>query len=118
MISRISYAIRAYLPALLSEVTVLTEAVGRGAAPTPGALDAGGSSLPARAALHEEVVPTLIRMTGGNLRSLHRSVARVARILDSKDLEQVTGAVGEAAGKGVLIGQTRLPLDRSHHSEA
>ena len=64
-----------------------------------------GVELPDAAPFNEEVIATVVRVTGGNFRLLHRLPAQVKRLLDINQLERVTCAVIEAARESLVIGQ-------------
>ncbi len=52
-----------------------------------------------------EVIETVVRVTGGNFRLLHRLLAHLERLLDANQLERVTCAVVESARESLGIGQ-------------
>jgi hypothetical protein len=55
--------------------------------------------------LHEEaVMATIIRITGGNVRLLHRLLTQIARLAEINALSRVTRDVVEAARESWVIG--------------
>jgi DNA transposition AAA+ family ATPase len=55
--------------------------------------------------LHEEaVMTTIIRITGGNFRLLHRLLTQIARLVEINALSRVTKEVVEAARESLVIG--------------
>ncbi len=55
--------------------------------------------------LHDEaVMATLIRITGGNFRLLHRLLTQIARLVEINALSRVTREVVEAARESLVIG--------------
>jgi DNA transposition AAA+ family ATPase len=64
-----------------------------------------GAALLKGASFDEEVVTTIVHVTGGNFRLLHRLLAQMERILDINQLDQVTRAVVEAVRESLVIGQ-------------
>ena len=57
------------------------------------------------AGLHDDdVLASIIRITGGNFRLLHRLLTQVARLVEINALAQVTREVVEAARESLVIG--------------
>lgn len=52
-----------------------------------------------------EAVATVIRITGGNFRLIHRLCTQIERILQINDMRMVTKEVVEAAREQLVIGQ-------------
>ena len=52
----------------------------------------------------EEVVASLVRITGGNFRLLHRLLTQIARVMEINSLETVTRQVVETARESLVIG--------------
>ena len=63
-----------------------------------------GVALPDEGLNDEEVLATIIRITGGNFRLLHRLLTQIARLVEINDLLQVTRKVVEAARESLVIG--------------
>ena len=63
-----------------------------------------GVILPEEGFNDEEVLATIIRITGGNFRLLHRLMTQVARLVEINALSRVTRAVVEAARESLVIG--------------
>jgi hypothetical protein len=57
------------------------------------------------AGLHDDdVLASIIRITGGNFRLLHRLLTQVARLVEINALAQVTREAVEAARESLVIG--------------
>src|SRR5712692_1362678 len=52
----------------------------------------------------EEVMATVIRITGGNFRLLHRLLTQIARLVEINALSQITRGVVETARESLVIG--------------
>ena len=52
----------------------------------------------------EEVMVTMIRITGGNFRLLHRLLTQIARLVEINALSQITREVVETARESLVIG--------------
>jgi DNA transposition AAA+ family ATPase len=63
-----------------------------------------GVSLPAEGLTDEEAVATIIRITGGNFRLLHRLLTQTERLLEINQLAAVTRQVVDAARESLVIG--------------
>ena len=50
------------------------------------------------------VMATIIRITGGNFRLLHRLLTQIARLVEINALSRVTREVVEAARESLVIG--------------
>jgi DNA transposition AAA+ family ATPase len=61
-------------------------------------------SLPGDGLIDEEGIATLIRITGGNFRLLHRMLTQIGRVLEINKLEKITPSVVEAARESLVIG--------------
>jgi len=51
-----------------------------------------------------EVMATVIRITGGNFRLLHRLLTQMARLVEINALSQITREVVETARESLVIG--------------
>lgn len=63
-----------------------------------------GVTAPAEQFIEKEVLATLIRITGGNFRLLHRLITQSARLMEINALSKVTREVVEAARETLVIG--------------
>lgn len=63
-----------------------------------------GVVLPAEGLTDAEVLATIIRITGGNFRLLHRLLTQIARLVEINALSQVTREVVDAARESLVIG--------------
>lgn len=63
-----------------------------------------GIALPEAGVTDEEALASIIRVTGGNFRLLHRLLTQMARTVEIKALQTVTGEVVEAARESLVIG--------------
>ena len=63
-----------------------------------------GVVLPEEGLTDAEVLATVIRITGGNFRLLHRLLTQIARVVEINALSQVTREVVEAARESLVIG--------------
>ena len=52
----------------------------------------------------EESVASILRVTGGNFRLLHRLLTQIGRVLEINELTSVTTPVVEAARESLVIG--------------
>ena len=60
--------------------------------------------LPEDGVADEEGISSIIRVTGGNFRLLHRLLTQIARVLQINELNKITLAVVEAARESMVIG--------------
>jgi hypothetical protein len=60
--------------------------------------------LPDNGIVDEQGVASILRVTGGNFRLLHRLLIQVGRILEINKLKVVTQQVVEAARENLVIG--------------
>ena len=63
-----------------------------------------GVKLPEAGLYDDDVLASIIRITGGNFRLLHRLLTQVARLVEINALAQVTREVVEAARESLVIG--------------
>jgi DNA transposition AAA+ family ATPase len=63
-----------------------------------------GVVLPEEGLTEAEVLATIIRITGGNFRLLHRLLTQIARVVEINALSQVTREVVDAARESLVIG--------------
>jgi DNA transposition AAA+ family ATPase len=63
-----------------------------------------GVALPHEGLNDEDVLATIIRITGGNFRLLHRLLTQIARLVEINALSRVTREVVEAARESLVIG--------------
>jgi DNA transposition AAA+ family ATPase len=63
-----------------------------------------GVVLPEEGLTDADVLATIIRITGGNFRLLHRLLTQIARLAEINALARVTKEVVEAAREGLVIG--------------
>jgi DNA transposition AAA+ family ATPase len=65
-----------------------------------------GVTLPEHSLSETAVLAAMMRMTGGNLRLLHRLLTQIARLVDINALSSVTTEIVEAARETLVIGVT------------
>jgi len=63
-----------------------------------------GVSLPQEGLNDEDVLATIIRITGGNFRLLHRLLTQIARLVEINALSRVTREVVDTARESLVIG--------------
>jgi DNA transposition AAA+ family ATPase len=63
-----------------------------------------GVTLPEDGIADEETISSIIRVTGGNFRLLHRLLTQMARVLQINELRKITLPVVEAARESLVIG--------------
>jgi len=63
-----------------------------------------GVALPEEGVTDEATLASIIRVTGGNFRLLHRLLTQIARIVEINALQAVTSEVVEAARENLVIG--------------
>jgi hypothetical protein len=63
-----------------------------------------GVVLPEDGLADEDSISSIIRVTGGNFRLLHRLLTQIARVLEINDLEKITLPVVQAARESLVIG--------------
>jgi DNA transposition AAA+ family ATPase len=63
-----------------------------------------GVRLPRDGVADDESISSIIRVTGGNFRLLHRLLTQIARVLRINELEKITIPVVEAARESLVIG--------------
>ncbi len=63
-------------------------------------------SSPLKGITEEEVVVSIVRITGGNFRLLHRLLTQIARIMEINATQTVTRQVVEAARESLVIGSS------------
>jgi len=63
-----------------------------------------GVALPEEGVTDEATLASIIRVTGGNFRLLHRLLTQIARIVEINALQAVTSEVVEAARESLVIG--------------
>ena len=65
-----------------------------------------GVALPHEGLNDADVLATIIRITGGNFRLLHRLLTQIARLVEINALSRVTREVVDAARESLVIGTT------------
>ena len=65
-----------------------------------------GVALPYDGLNDADVLATIIRITGGNFRLLHRLLTQIARVVEINALSRVTQEVVDAARESLVIGTT------------
>ena len=63
-----------------------------------------GVALPEEGVADEEALASIVRVTGGNFRLLHRLITQIARLVEINTLQTITREVVEAARESLVIG--------------